>query len=256
MDDRRIAEADVHGGGAGDALERAVEHLDAERLGLLGARLHIGLVDLHDVGTGCEQVLDFGVDGRGIVESQRHLVLVVVVLRLLAHGEGAGHGDLDRPVGVGAQELHVAHLYRMAPLIGPTTRGTGLGDRCGRARAGIVDIDAVERRGEAVGVALAAHLAVGDDVEAGALLVADGDQCGVVLRLFKPFGRDAPELPCAHARRKALAELLAVNQPVGLGVAPTNVVGSRGSMGILPSIKLRIFPSPGCGRSMGFSGYC
>ena len=36
MDDRRVAEADVHGGGAADALERAVERLQAELARLLG----------------------------------------------------------------------------------------------------------------------------------------------------------------------------------------------------------------------------
>ena len=85
-------------------------------------------------------------------------------------------------------------------------------------RAGIVDVDAFERGGEAVGVAFAAHLAVGDDVEAGALLVANREQRGVVLRLLETFGRDAPQLAGAHARREALGELLAVDQPVGLRI--------------------------------------
>src|SRR2546427_360625 len=49
--------------------------------------------------------------------------------------------------------------------------------------AGMVDIDAFERGGEAVGIAFAPDLAVGDDVEAGALLRPDGEQRGVVLRL-------------------------------------------------------------------------
>src|SRR5204862_7837460 len=38
---------------------------------------------------------------------------------------------------------------------------------------------------KAVGVALAAHLAVGDDVDARALHVADGDQRRVILRLLQ-----------------------------------------------------------------------
>ena len=50
--------------------------------------------------------------------------------------------------------------------------------------AGVVQVDPVERGGEAVGVALAAHLAVGDDVDAGAFHVADGDQGGIVLRFL------------------------------------------------------------------------
>ena len=51
--------------------------------------------------------------------------------------------------------------------------------------AGLVDVDAVERGGEAVGIAFAPLLAVGNDVEPGALLVADGEDGGVVLRRFE-----------------------------------------------------------------------
>ena len=84
--------------------------------------------------------------------------------------------------------------------------------------AGVVDVDAFERGGEAVGVTFAAHLAVGDDVEAGAFLVADGDEGGVVLRLLQPLGIDLPQFLHAHARRKPRGEVLAVDQPVGLRV--------------------------------------
>ena len=59
-------------------------------------------------------------------------------------------------------------------------------------RAGVLEIDALQRGGEAVRVALAANLAVGDDVQAGAFLIANGEQGGVVLSLFQPFRSDAP----------------------------------------------------------------
>ena len=65
--------------------------------------------------------------------------------------------------------------------------------------AGLVDVDALERGGEAVGVALAADLAVGDDVDAGPLHVADGDDGGIVLRLLEPRLGHAPDVH-AHAR--------------------------------------------------------
>jgi hypothetical protein len=84
--------------------------------------------------------------------------------------------------------------------------------------AGIVDVDALERGGEAVRVALAPHLAVGNDVEAGALLVADGDERGVVLRLLEPLRRHPPQLARAHPRWKPSGELLAVDQPFRLRV--------------------------------------
>ena len=82
----------------------------------------------------------------------------------------------------------------------PTMRGTGFGwPERSSARARVVEVDALERGGEAVGVALAADLAVGDDVEAGLLLRADGEQRRVVLRLGEVRLGDAPEL-AARAR--------------------------------------------------------
>src|SRR5882762_4637493 len=77
-------------------------------------------------------------------------------------------------------------------------------------RARIVDVDAFERGGEAVRVALAADLAVGDDVEAGLLLGADRDYRRIILRLFQRGFCNTPKLPRAHARREAVGELLAV----------------------------------------------
>src|SRR5687768_13024268 len=85
--------------------------------------------------------------------------------------------------------------------------------------AGVVDVHALEGGGEAVRVALAAGLAVGDDVEARRLLRADGEHRGIVLSLFQKILVDAPELSGAHARREAPGELLAVDQPLGLRIA-------------------------------------
>ena len=62
MDDRRVAEADVHGGDAVDALERPVQRRKPIFLRRTGPRLHVGLVDLDDVGPGGEQVVDLGID--------------------------------------------------------------------------------------------------------------------------------------------------------------------------------------------------
>ena len=67
--------------------------------------------------------------------------------------------------------------------------------------AGIVDVDAFKRGREAVGVALAPHLAVGDDVDAGALHVADRDHRRIVLRLLEEIGVHPPDLERARARR-------------------------------------------------------
>jgi len=77
---------------AGHVGDRGVESLRAELARLLGPRLHIGLVDLRDIGTGGEQVLNLGVDRGGIV--RRHLafilVLVEVILRQLVGAQRYG----------------------------------------------------------------------------------------------------------------------------------------------------------------------
>jgi hypothetical protein len=85
-------------------------------------------------------------------------------------------------------------------------------------RARVVDVDAVERRGEAIGVALPAHLAVGDDVEPGALLVGDRQPRRVVLGLLEVGRIDPPQLARADARGEPLAQPLAVDQPVWLRI--------------------------------------
>jgi hypothetical protein len=69
----------------------------------------------------------------------------------------------------------------------PTTRGTGV--ICPSASALRRDARdrALQRRRKAVRVALAPHLAVGDDVDPGLLQVADREQRRVVLRLLEEF---------------------------------------------------------------------
>ena len=62
-------------------------------------------------------------------------------------------------------------------------------------------VHALERGSEAVGVALAAHLAVGHDVDAGALHVLDCEPRCVVLRLLEEHLGNPPQLPRADARR-------------------------------------------------------
>ena len=72
-----------------DAVERAVERREPVLARLLGPRLHVGLVDLHDVGAGGEEVVDLVVDGAGVGQRELGVRLVVVVLGLLRHRERA-----------------------------------------------------------------------------------------------------------------------------------------------------------------------
>ena len=123
-----IAEAQMHRDRAGDAVERAVERLEPVLPGLVGMLLHPRLVDLHHVGAGGEQILDLGIDRRGISQRHRFFVFVVVVLRLLAHGERTGQRRLDGAVRYWRAEIR-DRAARSGALrrIGPTTRGTGIG---------------------------------------------------------------------------------------------------------------------------------
>ena len=123
VDDRRVAEAQVHRGRPGHAVERRGQRGEAVGAGGVRAGLQVRLVDLDDVRPGRVQVADLGVDRRGVVHRRRLEVRVVVVLRLLAHGERPGHGHLHRPVGVRAQELQVAHLHRVRAADRPDDAG-------------------------------------------------------------------------------------------------------------------------------------
>ena len=132
-------------------------------------------------------------------------------------------------------------------LASDARHGIGLAAAVERG-AGIVDVDAFERGGEAVRVALAAHLAVGDYVEASALLVADGEEGGVVLGLLEPFRRDPPELGRAHARREPSLQLLAVDQPVGLRIG----ADERGRKEVWPSEP----PGVRCRKPTPVAAFC
>jgi hypothetical protein len=50
------------------AIERGIEPGEAELPRLLGPRLHIGLVDLHNISAGGKQLLDLGIHRRRIVK--------------------------------------------------------------------------------------------------------------------------------------------------------------------------------------------
>ena len=227
---RRVAEAQVERGGPAHAVDRAVDRRHGEAPRLLRSRLQERLVELHHVGAGGEQVFDLLVQRRGAIQRQRGLVAIVLVVELLRHGERAGNGDLDRPVGIGAQERDVARLHRLPPADRADHARHDL-ETAGRARGNlrrVLAVHALERGGETVGVALAAHLAVGDDVDAGALLVADREQRGVVLRLLEPGRLDAPQLARAGTWRNDLRQAPAVDQPVGLRVAADQRRGQQG----------------------------
>ena len=90
--------------------------------------------------------------------------------------------------------------------------------RCGKARRmdeGIAQRVLAHRLDEYL---QATRFAVGNNVDACALHVADGEQRGVILRLLQQIARDAPDLGRPDARHLG-AELFPVYEPVGLRIA-------------------------------------
>jgi hypothetical protein len=136
-----------------------------------------------------------------VIHRRRGGVAVVFIDGLLAHRERAGEGDLDLPVGMGAKEFQVPHLHRARAA----DRADYARHRYGLARARhdlavVVEVEPVQRRGEAVGVALAPDLAIGQDVEPRLLLLANGDTGGVVLRLLQDSGSGMRQSSLARVR--------------------------------------------------------
>jgi tetratricopeptide (TPR) repeat protein len=215
-----VPEAQVDRGGPGRLRQRPVDRPDAVAPRPVRVGLQVRLVELDDVRPGREQVPDLLADRLGVGHGERLGAAVEVVLRLQRHRERPGHGDLDGPVGVRAQEPQVVHLDRAPPPDRPGDPGHRV--RLAAAAehgARVVDVHPVQRGREPVGVALPADLAVGDDVEPGPLLVPDRQHGRVALRLLQVPGVDPPQLPGPHPRREPAREPLPVDQPVRLRVA-------------------------------------
>src|SRR5215831_8921297 len=83
----------------------------------------------------------------------------------------------------------------------------------------MLDIEALERRGEAVGIALAPHFAIRDDIDPRALHIGNREPRGIVLRLLQIRLGHTPDVACPHAWWQAVTEILAVHQPVWLRIA-------------------------------------
>ncbi len=95
--------------------------------------------------------------------------------------------------------------------------------------AGIVDVDTFKRGREPVGIAFAAHLAIGDDIETGALLIANCNQGGIVLAMPAAIsGRDALFQRLRPVRgRKTAGKPFAIDQPIGLRHGPDQRNGQQ-----------------------------
>src|SRR5262249_2050389 len=119
---------------------------------------------------------------------------------------------------VRAEELQIAQLDGMlaANLTGHARHRNRLAAAIER-RTRILRVNSFERGGEPVGIAFAPLLAVGNDVEAGALLVPNGNERRLILSGFTHLTINQPEIVHPHARHH-LGQPRAVDQPVRLRI--------------------------------------
>src|SRR4051812_34723016 len=118
------------------------------------------------------------------------------------------------------QEFGVARFDRAAPAdLTDDARHRGRSAAAALDLAGMLGVDAIERQRKTVRIAFAADLAVGDDIDAGALHLAYRDDCRVILRLFKPRLGHAPDVAGMNPRHAVMFEQGAIDQPVGLRIA-------------------------------------
>ncbi len=137
VNDRRVAKADVHRGSCPSTPSSARFSASSPKTPrLVRPGLHVGLVDLHDVRAGREQVADLGVDRRRVVQGRQLAAAAVVIdLRLLRHRERARHRHLDAPARVTLQECEVLDAHRVLAADGADDARHRIRDaRCDRAR--------------------------------------------------------------------------------------------------------------------------
>ena len=212
----------MNGCGSLDALKGPVDGGDGKSPGFFRLCLQEWLVELHHVRSRCKQVLDLIVERGRAIHRDRNLVLVVLVEELLRHGEWTRDGDPDRPVRLRAKEGHVAHLDRSRPPQFSDDAGHDL-HPSGRARrhlGRIVAIHPFKRGRKSIGVAFPPNFTVGDDIDSRALLIADRENCCVVLRLVEQGSFHSPKVARTGSRWDDVGQAPSVDQPVRLRIAP------------------------------------
>ena len=168
------------------ALKRAIDRSDAVAAGFLRPRLQPRLVELNKVDARRLDVAQLRIDG--VREGERHLLVVRVEIALACCAIVNGPGSVILVLlRVLARRNAASRTSTGAVrLIGPTTRGTFptvpvRPDDLGR----VVGVDALEHKRETIGVAFPPDLAVGHDVDTGALHIADREDGRVVLCGFE-----------------------------------------------------------------------
>ena len=153
---------------------------------------------------------------------QRHAELraaaVVGVVDGIGDRHGPGDGELQAALGLSAEEADLVGVDRTAPAERRRHRRhiglVAVGADADRDHLG--KVHAVPARRSPIRSDDASLLAVGDDVDAGLLLIAQGQADGVALALLERRAREAPRRPERFRR----------GEPRGLGRLPAMVVSS------------------------------
>ncbi len=194
-----VAVADVHGGGAGQPLCRALQRFDAPFLDFAHIDVEGGLIELDDVDAVGLQRVGFLVQQVG--ERERHLdaVAVMAVGNGVDDGHRAGQSELQLVRGMGAGGLRFERMN--APLQAQRRhhlrhhRLVAVGADSHLHLVG--KIDALDVLQEAVHEMLPRLLPLGDDVDPRIFLQLDRKQGGVALGGGKLLGRRLPRRPQA-----------------------------------------------------------
>jgi hypothetical protein len=207
-----VAVADVHRRGAAESGDGAIQRRDAPGLHVVHVDVVGRLVELDHVDARGLELARFVVQQRRERHGERRPVAVVLVGHGIDDGHGAGQGELELPRRVCAGEAGLGLVHRSrACHRSDHPRAVGLVAVGADADALAVDeIEPGQSLQEPVHEVLARLLALGDDVDAGRLLVLEREPRGVALGLGEAFFGVGP--PCRPQR-------LRLGEPGRLGQA-------------------------------------
>jgi hypothetical protein len=190
----------MHEGRHPHAFEAAVERARPIGEDLVVIAGHRRLIELQHIAAGGLQVEKLGIDGGRDIHRELGLVGIGFVQRAVDDRHRPRDRDLHRPVRVRLGKGELAHA-------GGATATDLADDARDEARASsvaigfllalVLEINALPGRRGVIDEAFAPLLAVGQDVEANLLLIAQRDQRGIVLRLCELFAFEAEGNPAA-----------------------------------------------------------
>jgi hypothetical protein len=187
----------VHGRGTGEARRGPLEGGDAPAVHLVHEYVEGGLVELDDIDPVLLERFGLLVQKLGKGESHLHFVAIVAVGDRVGDGHRPGQGELELTPGMGARKLrfHFVHAP-LEPQRRHHLRHHGfIAVRANPHLDLMFGIDPLYALKKAVHEVLTRLFAVADDVDAGILLLLDGEQRGIPLGGCERLALEAPGCP-------------------------------------------------------------